>query len=166
MFKNSKLKIRLIDNSEFLKLEQFLYDAIFIPEGEAKPDRDIIYSPELSVYFKDFGRNDDICFVAEQNGELIGCIWTRIYTESEPGYGYVDSNTPELSMSVLTEYRQRGIGTRLLKTMLDKLDQYDYEKVSLSVDKINYAIKLYKRFGFKELSSDGNSVTMIKKLKE
>ena len=166
MIEDSRLKIRLIDNSEFLYLEQFLYEAIFIPEGAAKLDFNIIYRPELAVYFKDFGRNDDICFVAEQDGKLVGAIWTRIFDDTERGYGYVDSNTPELCMSVLTDYRQKGIGTILLKTILDKLSQNNYQQVSLSVDKINYAVKLYKRFGFNELFTVGESVTMIKKLKE
>lgn len=160
------LIIRLIDKSEISELDKFLYEAIFIAEGQVKPDRNIIRLPELSIYTKDFGKEDDICFVAELHGKLIGAIWTRIFTETEHGFGYVDSKTPELSMSVLRDYRQKGIGTLLLKTMIDKLVQCNYKKVSLSVDKINHAINMYRRFGFKTLVSEENSVTMIKVIKD
>jgi ribosomal protein S18 acetylase RimI-like enzyme len=68
-------------------------------------------------------------------------------------------------MSVLKAYRQKGVGTKLLKIMIDKLIQFDYEQVSLSVDKFNYALRLYQKFGFVILYSKEKSVTMIKKLK-
>jgi len=159
------LIIRLIDNSEISELDKFLYEAIFIPEGEDKPERDVIKLPELSVYIKDFEKSDDLCFVADLNGKLIGAIWSRIFSETEPGFGFIDTKTPELSMSVLKEYRNNGIGTKLLNIMIDKLIQSDCEQVSLSVDKINYAIKMYKEFGFETVDSDEDSVIMIIKLK-
>ncbi len=162
---DSNLIIREIYKFEISQLDKFLYEAIFIPEGQEKPDREIIKLPELSVYIKDFGKRDDICFVAELENKLVGAIWTRIYTETEHGFGYFDPKTPELSMSVLKDYQKKGIGTKLLKTMIDKLIQCEYEQVSLSVDKLNYAINMYKKFGFVSLYSDENSVTMIKKLK-
>jgi len=96
---------------------------------------------------------------------LIGAIWSRIFSETEPGFGFIDTKTPELSMSVLKEYRNNGIGTKLLNIMIDKLIQSDCEQVSLSVDKINYAIKMYKEFGFETVDSDEDSVIMIIKLK-
>lgn len=161
----TNLKIREIDKSEIKYLDKFLYEAIYIPEGQEKPDREIIKLPELSIYINNFGKRDDICFVAELEGKLIGAIWTRIFTETECGYGYVNSKTPELSMSVLKDYQQKGVGTKLLKIMIDKLIQCDYEQVSLSVDKLNYALRLYQKFGFVILNSEEKSVTMIKKLK-
>lgn len=162
----SNLIIREIDKSEILQLDKFLYEAIFIPIGQDQPVREIIKLPELSIYIKDFGKKDDICFVAELNNKLIGAIWTRIFTETEHGFGFVDSETPELSMSLLREYRQKGIGTILLKTMIDKLINCNYKQVSLSVDKLNYAINMYKKFGFDIIDYDEKSVIMIKKLKK
>ncbi len=160
------IKIREIEGTEIFQLDNFLYEAIFIPKGQEKPDKEIIKIPELIRYTKDFGRNTDLCLVAELQGNLIGAIWTRIFTESEKGFGYVDSKIPELSMSVIENYRQQGIGTKLLKDMIDKLTQLDYEQVSLSVDKLNYAYKLYQKFGFETVDSDEKSATMIKRLKK
>lgn len=161
-----KIKIREIEGTEISQLDNFLYEAIFIPKGFDKPDKEIIKIPELSIYIKDFGKDSDLCIVAESQGCLVGAIWARIYAETEKGFGYVDSKTPELSMSVIENYRQQGIGTKLLKAMIEKLTHSDYQQVSLSVDKLNYALKLYQKFGFEIVKSDDHSATMIKRLKK
>lgn len=161
-----RINIRELESKEIIHLDNLLYEAIFIPEGHEKPDRGIIKIPELFCYIKDFGRDSDLCIVAESHGNLIGAIWTRIFTETEKGFGYVDSKTPELSMSILKNYRRQGIGTKLLSAMIEKLSQSDYEQVSLSVDKQNYAFKFYLKFGFEIFSSNEKSAIMIKTLKK
>lgn len=159
------INIREIRKTEICHLDSFLYEAIFISEGQEKPDKEIIKLPGLSCYIDDFGKDSDICMVAESHGNLIGAVWTRVFSETEKGFGYVDSRTPELSMSVIGNYRHKGIGTKLLTAILDKLTQLNYEQVSLSVDKLNFALKLYLKFGFEIVSSDEKSVTMVKRLK-
>lgn len=161
-----KINIRELERKEIIHLDNFLYEAIFIPEGHEKPDKEIIKIPELFCYIKDFGRDSDLCLVAESQGNLIGAIWTRIFTETEKGFGYVDSKTPELSMSILKNYRRQGIGTNLLSAMIEKLSQCDYEQVSLSVDRQNYAFNFYLKFGFEIFRYDEKSAIMIKKLKK
>jgi len=156
--------IREILLCEISFLEEMLYEAIFIPEGITKLPREIINQPSLSVYFKDFGRKDDCCFVAEFQGKLIGAIWTRIYTEKEKGYGYIDSETPELSMAVQEQYRHKGIGSLLINAMIQRLIHMNYLQVSLSVDKQNYAYDFYKRYGFEIFESTEKSATMIRRL--
>ena len=158
------ITIRPIRAHEVILLENFLYNAIFIPEGLEKPPRDIIHLPEIACYIKDFGRESDLCVVAETENQLIGAIWTRLFSGTNRGYGYIDSQTPELSMSVLEPYRNQGVGTRLLKAMLEKLRGEGYTQVSLSVDKLNYACKLYRKFGFETVKSDEASMIMLKKL--
>lgn len=162
---DSSIVIREIDKTEMPLLDYFLYEAIFIPEGQEKPGKEIIKLPQLSRYIKDFGKETDLCLVADLQGELLGAVWTRIFTQTEKGFGYVDSTTPELTMSVIKNYRRQGIGTDLLNAMIDKLTKSGYEQVSLSVDKLNYAYRLYQKFGFEIVDSDKESVTMIKRLK-
>lgn len=160
------ITIREIEKTEIYHLDNFLYEAIFIPEGQEKPDKDIIKIPELSCYIKDFGKDSDLCLVAVLHGELIGAIWTRAFSEFEKGFGYVDSKTPELSMSVVKGYRKQGIGTKLLTKMIERLMQYGYEQVSLSVDLNNYAFDLYQKFGFVIVQSDDKSAIMKKQLRK
>ena len=46
---------REIQPNEYGLLKDFLYEAIFIPEGVTPPDRSIIEQPELSLYYDGFG---------------------------------------------------------------------------------------------------------------
>ena len=138
-------KIREIMKTEIPLLDDFLYEAIFIPEGVTPPSRDIIKDEALQIYVKDFGKQkDDICFVAEVDGRVVGAAWLRIIDD----YGHIDDDTPSLSISVYKEYRNLGIGKSLIKTALDELKKRGYEKTSLSVQKANYAFEIYKKAGY------------------
>ncbi len=142
----NNLIIREIRKDEYKLLEDFLYEAIFIPVGVEKPSRDIIKNKELQVYIKDFGTNkDDNCLLAEYNKKIVGACWTRIMND----YGHVDNGTPSLAISLYEEYRGKGIGTKLMKSMLKLLKEKGYKRTSLSVQKSNYAVKMYKNIGFK-----------------
>lgn len=68
--------IRKLSKSEYPLLWDFLYEAIFIPEGMEPPERSIIELPELQVYIEDFGkRPDDHCLAAEVDGKVVGAVW-------------------------------------------------------------------------------------------
>lgn len=162
---HDSLIIRPITKTEIGFLDKMLYNAIFVPAGKEKPPDNIIKHPEISKYIKDFGREGDICFVALLNGVLVGAVWTRHFNEMNKAYGFVDSGTPELSMAVYEQYRKKGIGTRLLNTMIKTLTDKGYRQISLSVDIINYAYDLYKKTGFKDYKLVDESMTMILKLK-
>ena len=96
----------MLDN-EYALLKDFLYEAIFIPEGVSPPDRSIITRPELAVYYEDFGNSPaDHCIVADNDGKVIGAVWTRIMND----YGHVDDETPSFAISLYKEYRGKGIG--------------------------------------------------------
>ncbi len=159
------VKIRSINQDETPQLQSFLYDAIFVPDGVKKPDKKIINLPELLTYIKDFGKDTDLCLVADLDGTLVGAIWVRLFSENEKGFGFVDKETPELSMSVKENYRNRGIGKKLLTSMIERLKILDYKQVSLSVDISNFAFKIYLNFGFEIVKSDKKSAIMIKRLK-
>jgi ribosomal protein S18 acetylase RimI-like enzyme len=161
---NDSLIVRPITKAEIGFLDRMLYNAIFVPPGNERLPDNIIEHPEISKYIKDFGREGDICFVAQLNGDLVGAIWTRHFNETNKAYGFVDSDTPELSMALYKHFRNKGIGTRLLNTMIKSLTDKGYRQVSLSVDIINYAYDLYKKIGFKDYKLTGESMPMILKL--
>lgn len=132
-----KYIIREMKKEEYVLLEHFLYEAIFIPVGVEPPPKTIINMPELQEYIADFGSlKDDKAFVAEVEGKIIGSVWVRIMND----YGHIDDDTPSLAMSLYKEYRGLGIGTALLKEILLNLKLAGYTKVSLSVQKDNYAV--------------------------
>lgn len=139
------INIRKIYSNEHKLLDDFLYEAIFIPEGVEAPPRDIINSPELQVYVENFGtREGDICFVAEVEEKIVGAVWVRIMND----YGHIEDGIPSFAISLYKDYRRRGIGTALMKQMLSELKKRGYHKTSLSVQKANYAVKMYQNAGF------------------
>lgn len=137
-------QIREIRQEEYTLLNEFLYEAIFIPDGVEAPSKSIIRQPELQVYVSGFGKKDDHCLVAEVDGEIVGAVWTRIMND----YGHVDDNTPSFAISLYQDFRGRGLGTALMEEMLALLRERGYKKASLSVQKENYAYRLYLKVGF------------------
>ena len=153
--------IRELKTEEIPLLEAFLYEAVFIPEGMEKPPREILEQPELQVYVRDFGcEKDDHALVAESEGKVIGAVWVRIMDD----YGHINDDTPSLAISVLEEYRGKGIGTALMKKMLEHLGRKGYADVSLSVQKANYAAKMYRHLGFKVISENDEEYVMVHRL--
>ena len=137
--------IREIQKQEYPLLDNFLYEAIFVPEGIKPPPKTIITSPELQVYVARFGESkDDWGLVAEVDGKIVGAVWVRIMND----YGHIDDKTPSLAISLYQEYRGFGIGTAMIKEILTLLKSHGYSQVSLSVQKANYAAKMYLKIGF------------------
>lgn len=150
--------IRKIRESEYNVLSDFLYEAVFIPEGIEAPPKEIINQPELQLYISNFGKQKgDICFVAEVEGKIVGAVWVRIMND----YGHIDNETPSFAISLLKEYRNNGIGTAMMKTMLSELKNEGYRKASLSVQKANYAVKMYKNVGFEIVDENDEEFIML-----
>lgn len=76
-------------------------------------------------------------------------------------YGHIDDTTPSLAISLYKEYRGYGIGTDMMKRMLLFLSDNRYEKVSLSVQKENYALQMYLDVGFKIIDENKEEYTMM-----
>lgn len=153
--------VRELRQDEFKVLDTFLYEAIFIPEGVPAPSKEIINQPELQVYVKDFGEHKgDLCLVAEVNNEIVGAVWVRIMRD----YGHIDNETPSFAISLLKEYRNYGIGTELMKQMLKKLKILGYKQASLSVQKTNYAVRMYLNIGFKIVDENDEEYIMLRRL--
>ncbi len=150
--------IREMQKQDYPLLEHFLYEAIFIPKGMEPPPRNIITSPELQVYIEHFGElKDDMGLVAETDGQIIGAVWARIMND----YGHIDNETPSLAISLYKEYRNLGIGTALMKEILTLLKSHGYKRVSLSVQKANYAAKLYLKVGFETVAEKEDEYIMV-----
>ena len=150
---------------EYPLLEDFLYEAIFVsPDYEGTVPRAIIYDdPMCRAAFEDFGtREDDIALVATVDDKPIGACWVRTTNE----YGHIDEQTPSFSIALYEPYRGNGIGTALMRTMLDELQGRGFRQVSLSVQKENPAVRFYERLGFESVGegADETEWLMLKKL--
>ena len=153
-------RIREIRENEYCILSEFLYEAIFIPEGTEKPPKSIIEQPELQVYIADFGKSDDWCLVAEVKEKIVGAVWVRIMND----YGHIDDETPSFAISLYEEYRNMGIGTVLMRDMLEFLKNKGYKQTSLSVQKANYAARMYQKVGFEVIDENEEEYIMLCRL--
>ena len=153
--------IRKLRDDETELLKNFLYEAIYIPDGIQPPERSIIELPELSIYYEDFGNSPaDNCLVAEEDGKVVGAVWTRIMND----YGHVDDETPSFAISLYKEYRGKGFGTEMMRRMLGLLKEQGYKKASLAVQKANYAVRMYKKVGFEIIDENTEEYIMVCKL--
>ena len=153
--------IRKLQPEEVDLLKDFLYEAIFIPEGVSPPARDIVERPELRLYYEGFGNAPaDHCLAAETDGHVVGAVWTRIMND----YGHVDDETPSFAISLLPEYRRQGIGTRMMRGMLALLKEQGYRQASLAVQKANYAVRMYKNVGFEITNENDEEYIMVCRL--
>lgn len=154
--------IRKIREDEYNLLNDFIYEAIFIPEGVEPPPKSIINQPDLQVYISNFGKEkDDLCFVAEADGKVVGAVWVRDIND----YGHIADGVPSFAISLYKEYRNFGIGTRLMETMLMELKGRGYNRTSLAVQKANYAVRMYKKVGFEIIDENDEEYIMVCELK-
>ena len=150
--------IRELKTDEAGILKDFLYEAIFIPEGVEPPERSIVELPELRMYYEDFGSGRaDVCLVAEDGGRVVGAAWTRIMND----YGHVDDETPSFAISLYREYRGQGIGTGLMQGMLGLLKSKGFRRASLAVQKANYAVRMYEKVGFRTVDENAEEYIMV-----
>jgi len=115
-------------------------------------------------YVVNFGRPGDAAVIAYDETGSVGAAWYRLFKANEPGYGFVDEQTPELAIAVVPSRRGRGYGDELLRALLDQGRKDGFEQISLSVEPDNPALRLYERHGFRKVGESDGSWTMVARL--
>ncbi len=118
----------------------------------------------LARYVENWGRPGDLGLVATESGHRVGAAWFRLFPESAPGYGFVGTGTPELTIAVVPSRRRHGLGQELLDALLDAARSEGHDAISLSVEQGSVAVAFYARNGFAESGQTGNAVTMRRAL--
>ncbi len=114
----------------------------------------------VSRYVEGWGRRGDRGFVLLDGFQPVGAAWYRLFTQTRPGYGYVDDATPELTIAVVPSRRGRGYGKELLESLLAQAREDGFPAVSLSVEPDNPALHLYERAGFARVGERGGALVM------
>jgi GNAT superfamily N-acetyltransferase len=114
----------------------------------------------VSRYVDRWGRLGDTAVIGVEGATPVGAAWFRLYSADEPGFGFVDQQTPELSIAVVPSRRHHGYGSQLLSALLEKARGAGHSAISLSVELDNPAIGLYEKFGFRERQRHDRSITM------
>lgn len=155
--------MRLLTAGDEGLLREYLYLALFVPDGHPALPPKILQEPTIARYVAGWGREADLGFLAsDSTGGDIGAAWFRRWTGTDRGYGFVADDVPEMSMAVRPGHRGRGVGTALLRALLGHADEHGWS-VSLSVHRLNPALRLYQRCGFEEYEDQGDSVTMLRR---
>ena len=104
--------------------------------------------------------------IAIDDGFPIGAAWYRLFRKDQPGYGFVDEETPELAIAVVPSRRGRGIGEALIEALSERARADGFTALSLSVERGNEALAtFYGQHGFAVFGEgDEYSVTMRRAL--
>src|SRR5258705_1174881 len=113
-------------------------------------------------YVQNWGRKGDAGVVALEGPHEYGAAWYRLFTEDEPGFGFVDEQTPELTIAVVPSRRGKGAGNQLLEALLAHAREEGYPAVNLSAAKGETAH--YEQFGFETLRGTGHVGAMRTRL--
>jgi GNAT superfamily N-acetyltransferase len=118
----------------------------------------------LARYVDGWGRPGDLAVIAAEGPNSVGAAWCRRFTAAAPGYGYVDEQTPELTIAVVPSRRRHGVGQELVDALLARAHDAGVPALSLSVQKGSPAVAFYERNGFAAVADHGDALTMVRKL--
>lgn len=121
---------------------------------------DVDAAHEISHYFSTFPSGRDFG-LAHHNGDIVNAVaWLVFLPAEDPGYGFVDPETPELSLTTFAGSRGQGIGSALLQQLIAEARRRRISGISLSVEDGNAARRIYERAGFHVVGRNGGSETM------
>ncbi len=115
----------------------------------------------LERYVAGWGRPGDRALVAIDEFQPVGAAWYRLFPPDEPGYGFVDEGTPELTIAIVPSMRGRGLGRDLLEALLGQARDDGFARISLSVEPDNPAIRLYEQHGFARVGERAGASVML-----
>lgn len=165
-FRDTNAIVRPAGKDDEPFLWKMLYEAAhWNPEetGPKPPLEELLSEPVPRRYLDAWGRKNDFAVIAEdaRGGGRIGAAWYRNFPTSNPGYGFVDEDTPEIALAVAADRRGAGVGAALLSTLMDEARSSGFDALSLSVRKSDLAaVKLYEAKGFIRLRDDRSAWVM------
>src|SRR5207237_9259564 len=113
----------------------------------------------IGRYIDGWGRPGDTALLAVEGGHRIGAGWFRLFREAAPGYGFVDDQTPELTVVVVPSRQGEGIGQLLLTGLLERAQADAFRSVSVSVEAGHADLAGFQAAGFEQVGERGNGVT-------
>jgi len=158
--------IRLATSQDGSFLADMLVEAVnWSPDWKRKSRSRVLADSRTAHYIAGWPRDTDLGVIAEANGEPVGAAWLRFFPAADPGYGFVAIDIPELTVGVSAPWRGQGVGRALMRAIAERARHAGIRKISLSVERRNFAQRLYLSEGYQIVdASDAQSDTMVKEL--
>jgi GNAT superfamily N-acetyltransferase len=154
--------IRAAAGADARFLADMLVEAANWNVASARPRVAVLEDPHVNRYTVGWPRPGDFGSVAvDANDAPIGACWARLFPQNAPGYGFIATGVPELTLGVNPLWRARGVGRALLKAVAKQAAAAGHQRLSLSVERANYAQRLYVSEGFVTVESFENADTMV-----
>jgi ribosomal protein S18 acetylase RimI-like enzyme len=147
------------DDAEFLT--NMLVEAANWPSHVDRSRAETLADPAIAHYVAGWPKDTDLGVVAIDEDRPVGAAWLRLFSETEPGYGFVAADVPELAIGVVADRRGRGVGRALLRALADTARLAGIESISLSVERANRAIGLYRAEGYRTVATGDHADTML-----
>lgn len=145
--------LRKAKSDDIIRIEE-----LFIEMLKTIYNTDDIAGYETGYLDKFFSDKEDWICVAEDEGEVVAFLSIEVYREKN--YIYLDD------LSVAENYRNKGIGTKLIRVAEKYASEIGIAQIIFHVEKTNEnAYHLYARLGYSKYANEGNRICMSKSIK-
>ena len=135
-------------------------------QGGVRPKHEVMSHPDHNRYITGWMRPGDAGFVAvDAHDQPVGAAWYRMLPRTDPGFGYIGTGVPELIIGVRPIWRAHGVGRALLQRLCERARAEGFGRISLSVERGNFAQTLYRSEGFAVTQAGHGRDTMVKRLR-
>jgi GNAT superfamily N-acetyltransferase len=155
--------LRRAAQTDAMFLGDMLVEAANWRAGGARPRHEDLTSTEHRRYLAGWKRMSDDGLVATGEGDApVGAAWYRVLPQNDPGFGFVAVAVPELIIGVHPLWRARGVGRELLREVVRLAGAQGHARISLSVERDNFARNLYRAEGFAVVRESATRDTMAR----
>ena len=159
-------RIRRATRADSSFLVEMVCEAANWHPDRMRPKVDLLADADVMRYARGWKRPaDDGVVGVGDSGESIGACWYRVLPQNDPGYGFIATGVPELTLGVRPMWRAQGVGRALLTAACELARHAGHQRISLSVERENFAVRLYRSEGFVVVESGRDSDTMVKSLR-
>ena len=156
--------LRRASQTDTAFLGDMLVEAANWRAGGVRPRHEVLTSPDHRRYLAGWMRMSDDGLVAMGDGDVpVGAAWYRVLPQNEPGFGFIGVAVPELIIGVHPLWRARGVGRSLLRGIVQLAGSRGHARISLSVERDNFARNLYRAEGFTVVGQGAARDTMARR---
>ncbi|MBT2494358.1 MULTISPECIES: GNAT family N-acetyltransferase [Microbacterium] len=158
------IALRRAAQTDAMFLGDMLVEAANWRAGGVRPRHEVLTSADHRRYLAGWKRMSDDGLVATSDDDIpVGAAWYRVLPQNAPGLGFIGAAVPELIIGVHPLWRARGVGRSLLRGIVQLAGAEGHARISLSVERDNFARNLYRAEGFAIVGEGETRDTMARR---